>query len=536
MFLLRRVRVMTRLSAGFLLVSLCVAGLWVVAVASAQSARSASGKMNSVLARVEAAKQVKYRCAELYSQQTAYAFDIIRGAELATSDTAPSRSAFLAVQKQLAIELDKLATLPLSTRELSALAAIREQLQAFTALDQDVIARYRTGTPEAARSANAMILDDVVAVFQRLNARIDELVDQANTHAALATRAATTTATRTTATATVLGLAALLGSILLALLLTSSITRPLATLRGRLDNIADGDLTRRLEVTGNDEFTMLGTTFNTFLDKTADTVRAIIGSASEVSAASEALTKVSGQILATSLDTSAQSSAVSATADTVSKKLQSIASAAQDLTAALRRVDSDANEAAQIGDRAVEAARTTGALLARLNESSQAIGNVVEVITTIAQQTGLLALNATIEAARAGEAGRGFAIVAGEVKNLAQGTARSTEDITAQVASIQQDTATAIESVSRIVEVVGRLGGHQANVASAMEVQTTTTNDMSRTINSAAQDTGEIAGSVARIADGAHATTDGVSNAQRAAEYLSETSRSLRSLAGQFQV
>jgi methyl-accepting chemotaxis protein len=327
----------------------------------------------------------------------------------------------------------------------------------------------------------------------------------------------TATAIRTTTVATVIGLVALLGSVLLALLLTSSITRPLATLRSRLNSIAEGDLTRRLEIVGNDEFTMLAATFNTFLDKTADIVRTIIGSASEVAAASEGLTRVSGDMLATSHDTSAQSSAVSATADTVSRKLQSIATAAEDLTAALRQVDSDANEAAQIGDQAMTAARTTGALLSRLNESSQAIGNVVRVITDITQQTSLLALNATIEAARAGEAGRGFAVVAVEVKDLAHGTARSTGDITAQVASIQQDTATAIESVGWIIEVVGRLGGHQANVASAMEVQTTTTMQMSRTITSAAQDTGAIADSISRIAAGAHPTTSGVINARVAA-------------------
>ncbi len=536
MYLLRRVRVMTRLAAGFLMVSMCVAGLWLVAIVSAQSSKTVSDSLSSALVRVEAAKQVKARSAELRGKQTAYAFDIIRGAELAINDTAPSRAAFLAAEKQLAIDLDRLAAMPLSAGERRALQATRNELKAFAALDKEVIGDFRAGTPEALRAANAKLLNDVVAVVQRLDTDVDQLVAQTKAQAATAQRTAQAAATRTAGFATALGVIALLGSTLLAIVLTLSITRPLRTLHDRFNDIVTGDLTRRMVVSGNDEFTAVGVSFNAFVDKTTEIVRAITKSADEVAKASEGLTAVSGQIMANSTDTSTQSNTVSTTADSVSKKLQSIAEAAEELSTALREVDTDANEAAQIGDQAMEAARTTSALLSRLNESSQAIGNVVEVITTIAQQTGLLALNATIEAARAGETGRGFAVVAGEVRDLAQGTAESTEDIVAQVASIQQDTATAIGAISQIIEIVSRLGGHQTNVAAAMEVQTATTNDMSRTITSAAQDTGEIATSVSQIAGGTQATTDEVGEARRAAEHLAEMSRGLRELVGQFRV
>jgi methyl-accepting chemotaxis protein len=536
MILLRRFRVMTRLAVGFLMVSLCVAGLWLVATVSAHNSTTVSRTLSSTLARVEAAKQVKYRSAELYGKQTGYAFDIARGADRAIEDTAPSRAAFLATQKQLGVELDRLAAMPLSAGERRALRDARDQLSAFIKLDHEIIEGFRAGTPDAVRTANTKLLNDVVAVVQRIDTRVDELVDQTRAQAAVAQRTAKESATRTTTLATTLGIVALIGSVLLAIALTLSITRPLDMLRDRFDDIVRGDLTRRLAVTGNDEFTTVGTSFNAFVDKTAEIVRTISRSSDEVATASDALTEVSGRLVVNSAETSSRSATVSTTADTVSRKLQSIASAAAELTTALHKVDVDANEAAQIGDQAMAAARTTGALLARLNESSQAIGNVVEVITTIAQQTGLLALNATIESARAGEAGRGFAVVASEVRELAQGTANSTEDITAKVASIQQDTTTAIDAIAQITEIVSRLGGHQTNVAAAMEVQATTTNDMSDTINSAAQDTGEIAASVSRIADGAQATTDGVGETRRAAEQLTEMSHGLREMVGQFQV
>src|SRR4029078_10705867 len=107
--------------------------------------------------------------------------------------------------------------------------------------------------------------------------------------------------------------------------------------------------------------------------------------------------------------------------------------------------------------RAVDVAATTGDTMARLGASSQRIGEVVKTITTIAAQTNLLALNATIEAARAGDAGKGFAVVASEVKDLAQETARATEDISGRVGAIQSDTEGAIAAISEIGEIIQRV-------------------------------------------------------------------------------
>jgi len=215
--------------------------------------------------------------------------------------------------------------------------------------------------------------------------------------------------------------------------------------------------------------------------------------------------------------------------------VQTVAAGAEELSASIREIATNATEAARVGDQTMTAARTTHELIGKLGESSREIGDVVKVITAIAEQTNLLALNATIEAARAGEAGKGFAVVAGEVKDLAQETATSTGNIAARVQSIQQDTAAAVAAISEIVEIIGRLGDYQTTIASAVEEQTATTNEMSRNINQAAASSAEIATNIADIAEAARTTTSGVSETQQAAQQLSQMSHQLRGLVSQFR-
>jgi methyl-accepting chemotaxis protein len=158
------------------------------------------------------------------------------------------------------------------------------------------------------------------------------------------------------------------------------------------------------------------------------------------------------------------------------------------------------------------------------------------VITSIAEQTNLLALNATIEAARAGDAGKGFAVVASEVKDLAQETARATEDISQRVDAIQSDTANAVEAIASIGRIIAKINDYQVTIASAVEEQTATTAEMSRNVGDAANGTAEIAATIAEVAAAASTTTATLGEADAAVTELSHLATELNQVVGRFRV
>ena len=172
----------------------------------------------------------------------------------------------------------------------------------------------------------------------------------------------------------------------------------------------------------------------------------------------------------------------------------------------------------------MKVAENTNATVSKLGDSSTEIGQVIKVITSIAQQTNLLALNATIEAARAGEAGKGFAVVANEVKELAKETAKATEDISRKIEAIQTDTKAAVEAIAEISGVINQINGISNTIATAVEEQNATTNEMARNVSEAARGSGEITSNIAGVAQAAESTSRGAGDTQKAAQQLVETS------------
>jgi methyl-accepting chemotaxis protein len=203
--------------------------------------------------------------------------------------------------------------------------------------------------------------------------------------------------------------------------------------------------------------------------------------------------------------------------------------------ASIREISHNANEAAKVAGQAVEVAAATTGTVSKLGESSTEIADVIKVITSIAEQTNLLALNATIEAARAGEAGKGFAVVATEVKELAQETARATEDISRRVEAIQGDTAGAVEAIAEISTIIGRINDYQLTIASAVEEQSATTAEMNRNVSEAATGSSEIAQNITGVASAAEVTTEGVAQSQQAVTELARMSSDLESAVSRFR-
>ncbi|MCU7727016.1 methyl-accepting chemotaxis protein [Actinoplanes sp. KI2] len=294
------------------------------------------------------------------------------------------------------------------------------------------------------------------------------------------------------------------------------------------------DLTFRLVPAGTRELSTLAETLNEELESKLALVRAVAGSVDAVASASQELSE-SGELVAGNADqASEQVGVVNAAADEVAGHVQSVAAASEQMGMSIREIAENANDAAQVATTAVQLAESTNQTVLKLGESSLEIGNVIKVITAIAEQTNLLALNATIEAARAGDAGKGFAVVASEVKDLAQETARATEDISRRVTAIQDDSKGAVDAIAEITHVIDKINEYQTIIASAVEEQTATTNEINRSVSQAATGSGQIAANLAGVSEAALGVAEGIGEAKRATAELARMGAELQSSIGHY--
>jgi methyl-accepting chemotaxis protein len=247
-----------------------------------------------------------------------------------------------------------------------------------------------------------------------------------------------------------------------------------------------------------------------------------------VSSSAAELQVTARSMAATAEETRQRSTTVAAASDQASANVQAVAMAADELSASIAEISQQVSESNRITVQAVHETERTYDEIQGLAAAAQSIGDVVKLITDIAGQTNLLALNATIEAARAGEAGRGFAVVASEVKNLANQTAKATEEIGAKIAEMQAATHHSVAAVKTIGQTIDRVNEIATTIAAAVEQQGAATQEIARNVMQASAGTSEVSSNITRVTNAASDTGAASTQVLSAAGELATQSETLR--------
>jgi methyl-accepting chemotaxis protein len=342
------------------------------------------------------------------------------------------------------------------------------------------------------------------------------------------------------------------------------IAKPLSKINETMKRLAEGDLEMQVpEKDRKDEIGEMAATVQIFKDNAIEKVRleaeheeekalaeqekhelmlamagdfeaSVGGVVNKVASASSDMQRSSEAMNATADRTTSQSAAVAAASEQASNNVQTVAAAAEELSSSIAEISRQVSQASRIASGAVKQAQDTNVKVQGLADAANKIGEVVALITDIADQTNLLALNATIEAARAGDAGKGFAVVASEVKNLANQTAKATEEIGSQIGGIQSATQEAVAAIESITKTISEIDEVAAGIASAVEEQGAATQEIARNVEQAAAGTQEVSHNIDGVSQAANDTGAAATMIRTAAEELSNQSDMLRSEVDKF--
>lgn len=503
--------------------------------AFAKAANPALADARTRIKAVLGAASLSASDAKSATQAAAQLDDVVASGNLAAADLAAALSAkssdtlddlktdFKAAQARVKSSLD---LLPKSQNT----KALREAATALFALGKGESSAFNVRENQLdADDYGQTVLED----FGKLNVGLDDSVKQLISGVKTGTDASTSRARRDISYATMimlgLGIATLIGSILFVWrYVGANILRRIGNLQRSMHLLSSGDLeTEIYHSSQNDEIAAMADALQVFRDSmikaralSADQDKDRIAKAERASRMEARIAEFEAavrgaldnlQTSANSMQTTAQSmattadqssalvNAVASAAEETSVNVQTVSAGTEELSSSIAEIGRQVVTSAQIARKAVDEAGATDATVQGLADNASRISVVVDLIQVIASQTNLLALNATIEAARAGEAGRGFAVVASEVKSLASQTAKATDEIRGQIASMQEVTTSAVAAIRNIGHTIGEINDVTTAIAAAVEQQGAATREIARNIQHAAGGTSEVSSNIVGV-------------------------------------
>ncbi|AWK88620.1 methyl-accepting chemotaxis protein [Azospirillum thermophilum] len=342
--------------------------------------------------------------------------------------------------------------------------------------------------------------------------------------------------------------------------MAGGVARPIRACVGFAEGIAAGRFDQTLEVKQVDEVGLLADALRKMLadlvrmnaQRTEDQKRAeeerrtamlqladdlearVMSVVEGVDGAARAMSTTAQSMTSTAHQTSQQATVVASASEEANVNVQTVAAATEELSGSIREIGQQVNRSADIAREAVSAAQQANGQVMGLNEAAMKIGTVVQLIQSIAAQTNLLALNATIEAARAGEAGKGFAVVAGEVKNLANQTAKATEEIAGQVNDMQRVTNETTTVIKGVGSIIGQINDIATAIAAAVEEQNAATLEIARNVQQAASGTQQVTSNIDGVRQAASEASESAGQVLTVSGQLADESTRLRDVVTSF--